>query len=104
MLKEAGAFFQGTVVAVKAKLFTKKNGSRCVVVRHEAISAPGIVLLEQYFDPIHDSRVVLEGDEVVKYPAFRPLEWIYLKCGHFDGKNGQIRILEWEVLETSCAE
>jgi len=98
-IEEAGLYVHGIVVSSGARLITKKDGSgKLVLVSHELATKPGVIRWEEILDPTEDSRVTLQGDEIVKSPAEPDFKPITLKVGRQRLYKDQLIVGNCEII------
>ncbi|MGE9291211.1 MAG: hypothetical protein ACQKBT_09490 [Puniceicoccales bacterium] len=95
-IEEAGLFVHGIVVSSGARLIKKKDGSgNLVLVSHELATQPGVIRWEEILDPAKDSRITLQGDEILKSPAEPDFKPVTLKVG-------RTRIFRDQLVVSNC--
>lgn len=98
-LNENGFFIRGLVISNSARKITKKDGGVLALVKHELALDPGLAVLERFLDPKENPQVVIEGDEVTKYPELKKFEAVAVKASRIRDNNGQISSSSWEIVQ-----
>lgn len=62
---------------------SKKDGNRWVRIQHELATQPGLIVMEEYCDPVKFPEIKIEGDKVVAYPHFTEMETVILKVNRY---------------------
>ena len=98
-LNENGFFIRGLVISNSARKITKKDGGILALVKHELALDPGLAVLERFLDPKENPQVVIEGEEVVKFPELKKFEPVSVKATRIRDNNGQISSSSWEIVD-----
>ncbi len=97
-LKQFGFFVTGVVIFNGARKIVKKDGSIVVIVWHELSILNGIGIIQNTYDPLVDSDVLINNDEVIKYPNLELLITITAKGNRLWEYNGIFRMSDWQLV------
>lgn len=90
-LKESGLFVSGIVVSSTARAFNRKDGSGIAVsLRHEIAYEGGLLAVEEFADPKEDSRVTVNGLQVVTFPQLKTFEPVRFRIERWKTFNNQL--------------
>ncbi|MBC2602989.1 hypothetical protein [Puniceicoccus vermicola] len=90
------------MVSSGARLIKKKDGSgNLVLVSHELATQPGVIRWEEILDPVEDSRITFQGEEIIKSPAEPDFKPITLEEGRQRIFKDQLIVGNCEVLNRS---
>ncbi len=96
-----GVYVSGSILSSTVSLHNRKDGSgQFVRVSHELATRPGVLVLEQIYDPVKDAGVKVEGGKVMAYPAYPEDKPITLKCepGAIREFKGKVKITKAEII------
>jgi hypothetical protein len=90
-MKESGLFVSGIVVSSTARAFNRKDGSGIAVsLRHEIAYEGGLLAVEEFADPKEDSRVTVNGLQVVTFPQLKTFEPVRFRIERWKTFNNQL--------------
>ena len=90
-LPKHGVYVQGVVVSNTARTFKRKDGSGLGVrVSTELALQPGMATYDRFFDPVKDSEVKLQGEEVVSFPKLPDLQVVTLRVERYRVYDGRL--------------
>ncbi|MGB0259560.1 MAG: hypothetical protein ACPGES_12985, partial [Coraliomargarita sp.] len=98
-LNENGIFIRGVVISNSARKITKKDGGILALVKHELALQPGVAVLERFLDPKENPQVVIEGENVTKFPELKAFEPVAVKATRIRDANGQLTTSAWDIVQ-----
>ena len=68
-------------------------------MKHELALQPRVAVLERFLDPKENPQVVIEDDELTKYPELKAFEPVAVKATRIREANGQLSSSAWEIVQ-----
>lgn len=96
-----GVYVCGSILSNTVSLHNRKDGSgQFVRVSHELATKPGVLIIEQIYDPAKDPGVKVEGGKVTAYPTYPEDKPITLRCeaGSIREFKGKVKITKAEII------